>query len=403
MPSLLQINATCNWGSTGRIAEQISLLAMKNGWTCYTAHGVRYVRETKTIDIPISSGLDTMIHACQSVFCGRHGLGSKQATRKFIDRIKLIKPDIIHLHNIHGYYVNYPILFSFLKESGIPVVWTLHDCWGMTGQCTHFEYIGCDKWKSEEGCRKCVQLNNSYRTYIDRSSRNWMIKKQSFASVDNMTLVAVSKWLAGIVKQSYLSNKKIRVIYNGVDLESFCPLAVRKSDINLPEDKFIVLGVSSEWGERKGLQDFVKLAGYPDLQLVLIGVTEKQKRNLPSNIISLQRTNNQYELVKYYSCADLFVNPSYEDSFPTVNIEALACGTPIVAYRTGGSPEAIDEHTGIVVEKGNLCELIDAIEKIKKNGKEFYSKACRDRAVRHFNKNDRFAEYIELYEELLAR
>lgn len=400
MPKLLQINATCNWGSTGHIAEQIAVLAEGHGWDCYIAHGARYVRKSSIKTIPIGSKIGNMVHALVSLLQGRHGLSSTRATNIFIESIRSINPDIIHLHNIHGYYINYKILFEFLKESNIPVVWTLHDCWSMTGQCTHFESVGCEKWQT--GCEHCSLLGASYKTLVDRSRKNWELKKSLFSSVDNLTIVPVSHWLEDVVKKSYLQNLRTVVIHNGIDLKVFRPVDIKKQDLGLDEDKRTVLGVSSEWGAKKGLNDFIELSKNSEIQVVLIGVTAQQKAELPKNIIAVERTHSQEELAKYYSVADVFVNPTYEDSLPTVNLEALACGTPIVTYRTGGSTETIDEKTGIVVEKGDIDGLLKAIRYITEKGKASFLDACRDRAVNCFNKEIKFEEYIHLYNSLLV-
>ena len=311
MPKLLQINATCNWGSTGRIAEQIAVLAQNQGWDCYTAHGARYVRVSATETIQVSSGTDNRLHALKSLLLGGHGLGSKHSTRLFIEAIKKISPDIIQLHNIHGYYLNYLVLFDYLKTSGIPVVWTLHDCWPMTGQCTHFELIGCEKWKSSDGCSHCPQLEASYKTIIDRSDRNWHLKKETFTAVENLTIVTVSEWLKNIVRESYLGGKPVKVIHNGVDLNCFKPASVTCKELGLDEERPVVLGVSSEWGEKKGIKEFIELAKNDSYQVVMIGVTERQLKALPPNIKVIKKTNNVQELVKYYSVADVFVNPTY--------------------------------------------------------------------------------------------
>ena len=403
MPKIVQINATCNWGSTGRIAEQIGLLATEHGWDCFIAHGARYVRGSKLKAIPVGSKFDNMLHALKSKFLGGHGLGSKQSTQNLVEKLKEIQPDIVHLHNIHGYYINYPILFKYLSEANISVVWTLHDCWSMTGHCTHFDSIGCDRWKT--GCYDCPQKKAQYGTVLlNRAKRNYQLKKECFTSVSNLTVVTVSKWLGRIVQDSYLKDATLRVINNGIDLNIFRPVTTDlKSRLNIPEEKKILLGVASDWGVEKGLNEFVKLSEDPRCQVVLIGLTDEQIKALPSSIIAIQRTSNQQELVEYYTMADMLVNPTYNDSFPTVNIEALACGTPVVTYRTGGSPEILSPETGIVVDRGDYDALVGAIETCCKNGKSFYSDACVKRANNLYNKDERFMDYIELYEELLSK
>lgn len=403
MPTLLQINAALNKGSTGRIAEQIGILAQKQGWEVYIAHGARYTNKSDLNTVQVVTKTGEKLHAIKSLLFDSHGLGSKKATKKFVERIKEIKPDIIHLHNIHGYYLNYKVLFEYLNTIDTPIVWTLHDCWTMTGHCAHFDAAGCEKWKS--GCFDCL-LKGEYPKSIllDRSARNYALKRKLFSSLKNATIVPVSNWLGGIVKESYLGNYTINVINNGVDINIFRPqegIELRKKlDIG---NRTVLLGVATAWHNEKGLMEFVRLSENPKYQVVMVGVPQNIRKNLPKEIIAIERTNNQQELSEYYSMADALVNPTYNDSFPTVNLEAMACGTPVATFRTGGSPESVTPQTGFVVEKGNFNELTKAIETVCGKGKEFYSTACRERAVSLYNKDDRFNEYIELYNSLLKQ
>lgn len=399
MSTLLQINATCNFGSTGRIAEEIAQRASIHGWKCVIAHGGRYVRSSDFETIQISSKLDNKIHALKSMFFGMHGLGSFVATRHFIESIKTLKPDIIHLHNIHGYYINYRVLFDYLEKVDIPIVWTLHDCWTMTGQCTHFLSINCTRWKT--GCCNCIALASGYKTLIDRSSTNWQSKKNAFTSVKRMTIVPVSYWLDGIVQESYLNKYSSMVIHNGIDLEVFKPLIKNRASLGL-NDRFTILGVASHWHKSKGLDDFIELSKIPEFQVVLIGVQKELLEKLPNSIKAIQRTENRQKLVEYYTSADVFVNPTRSDSFPTVNLEALACGTPVITYPTGGSPEAVDEKTGIVTDHCDFHELLTAIEQIRVKGKDYYSQACVERAKKEFDRNIRFNDYVALYNKLIS-
>lgn len=403
MPILFQINAALNKGSTGRIAEQIGMLAMQEGWEVYIAHGARYINTTSLNPIPVVTANEEKLHALKSMAFDAHGLGSEKATERLVARIKEISPDIIHLHNIHGYYLNYKVLFEYLATIDTPIVWTLHDCWTMTGHCAHFDAAGCEKWKS--GCFDCP-LKGEYPKSIlfDRSARNYAIKKKLFGSLKNATIVPVSNWLGSIVKESYLGNYTINVINNGVDIDIFRPQEGtelrKKLDIG---NRTVLLGVATAWHNEKGLMEFVRLSENPKYQVVMVGVPQNIRKNLPKEIIAIERTNNQQELAEYYSMADALVNPTYNDSFPTVNLEAMACGTPVATFRTGGSPESVTPETGIVVDKGNIDDLVKAIETICSKGKKHYTTACRERAVSLYNKDDRFNEYIELYNTLLNR
>lgn len=404
MPKLLQINAALNKGSTGRIAEQIAALARRNGWDTYMMHGARYVNASEMHTFQVVTSLGERLHAVKSMLFDAHGLGSKYATQRVIREIERIQPDIIHLHNIHGYYLNYKVLFEFLKSIDIPIVWTLHDCWAMTGHCAYFDEVDCVRWKKE--CCRCPLIRNYPKSLcIDQSKRNYNLKKKLFSAMKNMTVVPVSKWLGEIVRDSFLVNYRCVVINNGVDINVFKPC---DSDLRLQlglENKTVLLGVASTWDERKGLKDFIELSHTlsQDYQIVLIGVSDTLQRNFPENIISIKRTESQSVLAEYYSVTDIFVNLTYSDNFPTTNIEALACGTPVVTYRTGGSPEAVTRETGLVVDKGDLNGIIAAIDEISRKGKSHYTDACRKRAVEFFNKDERFYDYIKLYDRLLLQ
>jgi glycosyltransferase involved in cell wall biosynthesis len=403
MPTVLQINVCVNSGSTGKIAEQIGLLAMQHGWDSYIAYG-RYINSSKSYTIQVGDKTDWIFHAIMTRLFDRHGLSSTRATRKLIKQIQTIKPDIIHLHNIHGYYINYKVLFEYLRRTNTPVVWTLHDCWSMTGHCTHFEYAKCDRWKTE--CYDCPEKKlypSSF--FLDRSRKNYIEKRELFTSVKNMTIVPVSKWLGDVVKDSFLKDYDVEVIQNGIDIQTFYPM---QSDIKerygIPVHKKIILGVASPWTQRKGFDDFLKL--YELLpqnryQIVIIGLSDKQCKQLPNGIIGLHRTHSVKELAKWYSSADVFVNPTYEDSYPTTNLEAISCGTPVVTYKTGGSPETVARKTGRVVEKYDLSALLCAIDELCGKDREEVSKHCREYAVLHFDKKDCFGKYIKLYEKLI--
>ena len=402
MKKLLQINSVVNSGSTGRIAEEIGQTAIAAGWESYIAYG-RNNRPSQSKLIKIGSDLDIKMHGLQTRLFDRHGLGSKSATQELVEKIEKIKPDIIHLHNIHGYYINIEILFKYLQNTNIPVVWTFHDCWPITGHCSYFSFVGCDKWKTQ--CFSCPQKTDYPASwFIDRSEKNFNLKKKLFTSLPNVTLVPVSKWLYGILEESFLQNYPLKVIHNGINTEVFRPStgdAFRAK--HHFDNKFILLGVASVWSPRKGLKDFIALSKVlnNDFQIVLVGLTRKKMEQLPDNILGVERTESVDELAEIYAASDVYVNPTYEDNFPTTNLESLACGTPVITYKTGGSPEAIDDLTGIVVEQGNINKLVEAINQIKEKGKQYYTEACVDRAHRLYRKEDRYREYIELYESLL--
>ena len=404
MPNILYINSALNFGATGRIVEQTGLLAQQFGFNCFVLHSVRYGRKSQLKNDSIGDLRSEKLHALYSFLFDKHGLGSKNETIRAIEKIKAFKPDIIHLHNIHGYYINYRYLFDIIQTLDIPIVWTLHDCWPFTGHCTYFDYINCDKWK--EKCCNCPQKNRYPRSLIDRSSVNYEFKKELFSSINNLTLVPVSNWLGDLLKSSFLKDKPIRVIHNGIDLDVFKPTPSKlREKLNL-KDKFIILGVANHFGRRKGFEDFVFLSNsLKDLnfKVILVGASDKEIKSAPSEMIVKGRTESVQELVEFYSMADVFVNATYEDNFPTTNLESLASGTPVITYNTGGSPESIDEFTGVVVPKGNRDALLSSIKSVMKKGKQYYSDNCRKRALMNFDKQSRFQSYIDLYEDLLCK
>ena len=397
MPKLLIINVTCNQGSTGKIAEQVGLLMKEEGWDVYYAHGARRVNPSKLKTIPFSSVRTEYLHALKALLFNADGLGSTKETKKLIEQIKQIKPDVIHLHNIHGYYLNYKLLFEYLNSTDIPVVLTLHDCWNFTGHCAYFELPKCEKWKS--GCYDCPLIGFSNMALIDRTRYHYALKINLFSSNRNMTIVPVSNWLGNLVKQSFLKDKNINVIHNGIDLNIFKPYP--KSTSN----KFRILGVSNIWNERKGLADFYKireLLPINEYEIVLVGLSKNQLVKLPDGILGIEKTGNQQELANIYSDADVLINPTYADNYPTVNLESIACGTPVITYRTGGSPESLSDSTGIVVEQGDIRGVCEAIIKIKNSSdkSKFTPEVCRKHAEQDFDKNYCFSGYRDIFRSL---
>ena len=403
MATLLQINTMVNSGSTGKIAEEIGTTVINKGWSSYIAFG-RNQRESKSKLIRIGSDFDNRLHGLSPRLFDNHCFASTKATKKFVSQLKDIHPDIIHLHNIHGYYLNMEVLFEYLCDAKIPVVWTLHDCWPMTGHCSYFDFVNCNKWETE--CHDCPNLRAYPGTlFLDRSRKNFYRKRKVITSYPNITFVTPSEWLKEIVKRSFLKDYDVKVINNGINLEIFKPYdndEVREK-YGISRDVKLIIGVASVWDRRKGLADFIELSKLlrDDERILLVGLKKEQTEGLPENIIPLQRTENMQQLAALYSTADVFVNPTWVDNFPTTNIEALACGTPIVTYRTGGSPEAVSEETGVIAERGNVQELYAAISTIEKQGKQSYVDCCRERAVRLYNKDDRFIDYFNLYKSLL--
>lgn len=403
MPILFQISIEVNSGSVGRIAEQIGEAAIAHGWSSYITYA-RNHQPSKSKIIQIGNKLDIYWHGLMTRLFDRHCLHSTRATKNLIKQIETIKPDIIQLHHIHGYYLNMKILFHYLSSLNIPIVWIFHDCWSMTGHCAHFDYVHCEKWKS--GCYECEQKKSYPASLIfDRSKRNYLLKKQLFNSINDLTIVPVSYWLEGIVKDSFLSNHRIRVIQNGVDLNVFShrtTIEKTREKYNI-DKKFMLLGVASTWENRKGLSDFIQLYARinAETRIVLVGLTKNQIKKLPTGIIGIERTENVRQLAELYSAADAFINPTWEDTFPTTNLEALACGTPVITYKTGGSVESVSPETGFAVEQGDIDAIWKSVQVIKEKGHGFYKNLCRERAEKLYDKQNRFEEYMQLYSEIL--
>lgn len=391
---ILQVNVVCGYGSTGRIATDIYRVLEEQGHECLIAYG-RGTSPEGINAIKIGSNLDMYNHIIQTRIFDKHGFSSTKATKEFIKKAEAYNPDVIHLHNIHGYYLNVELLFKFLKKLNKPVIWTLHDGWAFTGHCAYFEYSGCEKWKN--GCYKCVQKGTYPKSNImDNSRWNYKKKKEVFTSLDNVTLITPSNWLAELTKKSFLGKYPVKVINNGIDLNKFKPRESSFKDDNHIKDKIMVLGVASIWEKRKGLEDFIKLSTILDdsYKIVVVGVNEKQKETMPKNIIAITRTNSIEELAELYTAADVFVNTTYEDNFPTTNLEALACGTPVITYNTGGSIESVNEKCGIIVEQGNIDKLKSAIENLRKS--ENLISDCIEES-KEYDKTDRYKDYIDIY------
>lgn len=337
---------------------------------------------------------EIMYHGIMSRLFDNTGIYSQKSTRKMIQKLEEIKPDVVHLHNIHGYYLNIKILFGWLKEHQITIVWTFHDCWPFTGHCAYFDFVQCHKWKT--GCFDCSQ-KSSYpaSSFLDNSKNNWNFKRKWF-DYDKLTIVTPSYWLKSLVQESFFADKKCEVIHNGINTNIFKPSEVTKSG-----GRFKVLGVASEWTPRKGLADFYKLYDILDkerVQVTIVGLSEKQIKATPKGITALKRTENISELVKLYQEADLFFNPTYEDNYPTTNLEALVCGTPVCTYKTGGSVECINESNGFITKQGDVesvKKIIDAHINMRKMGL-------------HFNPSDfeldehtMASKYVDLYHQIL--
>lgn len=394
---VFQINTVYNSGSTGRIAADIKHSLEAKGHECFVAYGRGSSTETNTECI--SNKMDLYAHALLTRFTDKTGLYSKRSTKKLIQKIEEFQPDVIHLHNIHGYYVNYVMLFSFLKKYGKPVVWTLHDCWSFTGHCSFFDYAKCEKWK--DACKDCSCYNQYPKSFVDGSKMNFVQKKKAFTSLDDVTIVTPSQWLADSVSESFLAKYPIKVINNGIDINVFKPTTGNTREKYQLGDKKIVLGVASTWEKRKGLADFVELSKVlsDDYRIVLVGLNKKQIQELPREIVGIERTDNINELAELYTEADVYFNASVEETMGLTTVEALACGTPVVTYDRTAVPEFVPEVGGIVVKGQDVQAVKQAIEKLSESQFDTLAEECASK----YNKADKYEEYLNLYEQVLKR
>lgn len=362
---LLLINSVCGIRSTGRIVTDIANEYKAKGYECRIAYGREKVPdECKSISYRIGSDINIYFDAAKSRILDNDGFNSVNATKKFIKWADEYDPDVLWLHNLHGYYINLELLFAWIKHrKNMEVRWTLHDCWPFTGHCAHFSYVRCEKWKKQ--CEKCCQKREYPSSILlDRSYFNYIKKKELFCGVERMTIITPSYWLADLAKQSFLSEYPVEVVHNEIDKGIFKPTI---GDFRVKyglQNKKVILGVASSWNEKKGLSDFIKLAQVLDERfiVILVGVTQKQVKNIPSDIICIQRTDDMKQLAEIYSAADVFLNLTYEDTYPTVNLEAQACGTPCITYRTGGSIESVS--SDCIVEQGDIDTLLSKITKV---------------------------------------
>ena len=407
MKKLLQINPVVRGNtSTGKIMRELGELAMASGWESYIAYsrGRDGVPRHSSRLLPVGNKLDLALHWLATRLFDAHGLLSRRATAGLIRRIEEIDPDIVHIHNVHGYFLHYPSLCACLARRGKPVIWSTHDCWLFTGHCYHYSAAGCDRWQT--GCHDCPQKHAFPASWLlDRSRRNWEDKRRALCSLPSFTLVAVSDWMRGELSRSFLKDVPCRVIHNGIDLEVFRPreTAGVRERYGIPEP-FIVLAVASLWLPEKGIADLARLAGMlgPDERLVMVGRLPEGVR-LPERVVCIPRTTDAAALAELYGTATLFVNPTSQDNYPTVNLEAIACGTPVATYRTGGSVESITDGTGFIVEQGDVDGLLAAFRTVRERGKENWEQTCRAYALAHFSRADRFKDYIHLYESFATR
>jgi len=359
------INEECGTGSTGRICTDIAAALESNGNEVKIAFGRNadiVPAQYSKYAVRIGNDIDLKIHGLITRAFDATGFGSMRATRKFIHWIYQFDPDIIHLHNLHGYYINIDLLFSCLKQLNKPVVWTLHDVWPFTGHSAYCDAVGCSKWKN--GCENCPQIKVYPKSYVDRSKRNWERKRNIFCGVTNLTIVTPSKWLAELVEDSFLNEYPVKVINNGIDTGKFHKVSTHlRSDLRLQRKK-ILLSVATVWNDLKGLSDFERLADLlgENYKIILVGgMTNSQEKELPESILHIRRTQDVNEMVELYNTADIYLNLTYCDTYPTVNLEAASCGTPVITYAVGGSTESAEMFGGISVRRGDVEAVAHAV------------------------------------------
>lgn len=364
----LFINSVCGYGSTGKIVTAKCHELMAQGHECRIAHGVRLSLPSDIPELPMGSRLDFVSHALQSRLLDRHAFASFFATKRLVAQIRQYDPDVIWMHNLHGYYLHVGVLFDYLRTCGKEIRWTLHDCWSFTGHCSHFENAQCDRWKT--GCYSCPQKREYPASILlDCSRRNYEKKKALFTGIPNLTIYVPSQWLARLIGESFLKAYPVKVVHNTIDKTVFCPTPGTFREEHGLENKYMVLGVSSMWDNTKGLQHFCDLAKAlgEQYRVVLVGIPEELKKQLPPEILAISRTENRRQLAEIYSAADVFVNPTLEDTYPTVNLEAVACGCRVVTFDTGGCPETVTPED-ILVPRGNGTLLLEKIREVCEKG-----------------------------------
>lgn len=404
MPTLVQINVCAGIFSTGKIVSDIGAVVSKNGWQSVVAG--RYDVCLPCPDshlIHIGSPLEKYAHFLYSLMFDRHGRFGKRSTKKLIKIIEDYNPDIVHLHNLHGYYLDIGTLLTYLKQKKVPTIVTTHDCWLLTGHCAHFSKIACTKWMTH--CSHCPLKNSYPRALIDNSFDNHRYKKALFSGFDNLHFVAVSEWLGRVVASSYLGEYPIQVIPNGVDLSLFHPLQLFSSYSNVLNKDRYLLAVSSVWYNDKGLEDFFKLNERlpQNVHICLVGLSDSQINRLPQGIIGRKRTSSIQELVDLYNKADIVLSLSKSETFGLTIAEGFACGTPAIVYDNTALPELITKETGRIIRTGDIEGVLSAVREILEIGKESFSTHCRIRAEQLYNKEKNYIQYFRLYQSILCR
>lgn len=399
---IVQINTTFNQGSIGRTTAEVHGYLVANGDASYVF--------TSTVDDKannvycIGNTFDHKIHGLLSKLFGLQAYFSHVPTRKLLRKLDGIKPDVVHLRNLHSNYINLPMLLRYLAKKNIATVLTLHDCWFITGKCCYYTHVNCDKWKSE--CHDCPALKyDNVSWFFDRTRKVYNDKKRLFSAIPRLAVCGNSQWTTDQASKSFLKDASyVGRIYNWIDQEVYhfedCQDLRVKHNL---EGKFVVLGVSQGWSNRKGLDIFIKLANsLPLVKFVLVGKMNSNEQ-LPDNIISVGQTQNIKELCKYYSLADVFINPSLQETFGKVSAEALCCGTPIIVNNATANPELVGDGCGYVVNNNDISEYVSCLNRIQTAGKGAFSSKCIAFAKENFDRETNIREYINLYHKLIDK
>ena len=394
------INSVCGIRSTGRICTDIAEILEANGHECKIAYGREEVpQKHQKYAVRIGNKASLYGHALKARLFDCAGFGSSAATRKLIAKIKEYNPDIIHLHNLHGYYIHVGLLFKFLREYGKPILWSFYDCWSFTGHCAHFDFNACEQWKT--GCHKCPHKKDYPASICSRAQRNYQAKRSLFTGLSNLQIIVPSRWMQKMVSQSYMQQYPVHVFPNGIDLASFIPPKTEFRKKWGLQDKFLVLGVSSFWNKMKGLEYFNRLAEELDrekFQVVLVGQAEKG--SLSNNVFHVSATNNIQELCELYTAADIFVNPTLQETQGLTTVEALACGIPAIVFNSGGAAECVDETCGIVVERGDYQNLLNSVLRVQSGEVKIDKQDCI-RVAQKYEAQRLYKEFMRLYEDAI--
>lgn len=404
---VMQINAVYGFGSTGIIVKDIATSLLEAGNCTRVAYQVSNSISDNVELYQVGNKIDWKIHALLTRVLGKQAYASIVATKKLLAYLDKEKPDIVHLHNLHANYVNLNMLLKYLAKKSIAVVITLHDCWFFTGKCFHFVGCGCEKWRT--GCGTCPQNKEDVKSFFfDRTHSVFGDKKKYFQAIPNLTVVGCSDWIKGLAEQSPIfQGKYITRIYNGVDTSIFYPRQQTTfRNENQLDGKFVILGMANKWMKSKNIELVKKLFDNlkEDDQVVIVGCSEQQKIELEKYqcVTAVGFIKDRDILADIYSASDVFVNMTYEDTLPTVNMEAICCGTPVITFNSCGSPELVNEGvTGYVISQGSEPELLNALYKVK--NRLIDRKQCGNEGKHRFDKNLQYKEYLALYSYVLER